>query len=60
MIEYKIVIGSPKVVQTKLNQWRHEYHLDFLGLHSGFGDDAKQEITLLISRTKKSGGERRD
>jgi hypothetical protein len=30
MMEYKIINGSPKYCQMKLDQWKHDYNLEIL------------------------------
>jgi hypothetical protein len=48
MMEYKIIAGSPKNCQMKLNQWKHDYKLEILQM------SANEKITvILLTRTPK-------
>jgi hypothetical protein len=58
-IEYKILEGYPQDIQTKLNQWRHDYKLRILA-NSAFDnpENHKTWCVMVISRKKleKSNG----
>ena len=53
--EYKIEVGDPVTIQTKLNQWRHLYDITIhqMTTHT-YGEPAKVWITLLIERCRKN------
>ena len=45
--EYILLCEDKKSIQTKLNQWRHLYKLDILGI-----DHLNDSITILLTREK--------
>jgi hypothetical protein len=57
-IEYKILEGYPQDIQTKLNQWRHDYKLRILANSAYANQDQLTWCVMIISRKKleKSNG----
>lgn len=52
MEEYKLETASTSEWQTKLNQWRHNYHIEVLSMvHCAHSDN--NHVTMLIKRTPK-------
>jgi hypothetical protein len=47
MEEYKIIKDSYKIIQTKLNQWRHDYKITII--HAECHDDV---MTVLLKRER--------
>jgi hypothetical protein len=57
MEEYLIVEGTRTDIQTKLNQWRHDYSLKIIHfVPSGTSHlDGSKLYTVMIIRIKKDG-----
>ena len=49
MKEYLILHEEAINIQKKLNQWRHEYKIEILGIAK---DDITQELILILTRER--------
>jgi len=54
MKEYKILCEDFDVAQRKLNQWRHQYHLEIIHLEVIHNSPNKHKIVILLTREKKT------
>lgn len=50
--EYKILEGFPVDLQTKLNQWRHEYKLRILTNTAFLNEDRETWCVMVLARQK--------
>ena len=48
-VEWKILKDTPVLVQKKLNQWKHNYHLTIHGVTH----DNNSSVVVILTRTKK-------
>lgn len=51
-MEYKILEGAASDVQKILNQWRHQYSINVLGI-STIKAEYTCHVTVLLTRTPK-------
>ena len=52
-MEYKVLVEKPMDLQKKLNQWRHDYHLQILTTDTVHHNNTLL-ITCVLTRIKKA------
>lgn len=51
-VDYVVIVHeSPKELQKKLNQWRHEYYISLHGFHVSSAGD----VSVVVTRQRKEG-----